>query len=319
MTDMAIILDTDIGGEPDDALALAMAAGLPDLALVITSDEHQGHRAEFARHLLDLLLRSDVPVVAGRELGRRGNWAADGIVPRGVPAQPTDVIAAVEALLGKTSDPVKWVGTGPMSNLADIITAIPAARQFTVTQVGGSHAWFTDRAEPTIGADLPAAHTVLSSGIRPRLLPAEIALDLYNAIDRDTVEYDIMARSADPACSMLLRHMDAWLDHHRRSINQSALLALALALDSPFLATTSTHIALDPVGRVRPGECAVFMTDHCDRRAYKDWVIPLLADIGIQHRRTFHPQPPPIRARTTLEVLGDYRSELGTPGGGADL
>lgn len=44
-----LILDTDIGGEPDDALALAIAAGLPSLALVITSDESGGRRARLAR------------------------------------------------------------------------------------------------------------------------------------------------------------------------------------------------------------------------------------------------------------------------------
>ncbi|WP_157777255.1 nucleoside hydrolase [Nocardia terpenica] len=316
---MAIILDTDIGGEPDDALALAVAAGLPDLALVITSDEHQGRRAEFARHLLDLLLRSDVPVIAGRELGRYDNWAADGIVPRGVPASPTDVIGAVGALLGETSDPVRWIGTGPMSNLADVLTAIPAARQFTVTQVGGSHTWFTDRAEPTIGADLPAARTVLSAGVQLRLLTAETTLDLYNVINRDTVEYDIMADSAESACVMLHNHMDVWLDHHRRNINQSALLALALALDLPFFTTSPTHIDLDPIGRIHPGEHRVSMTDSVDYRAYHTWSIPLLANIEKQHHTTTHGAPPPVRARTTLE---SFATELGTihaPEGGTGL
>ena len=54
-----LIIDTDIGGDPDDTLALAAAAlTVPELALVITCDETgppaPGQRARLARALLDL-------------------------------------------------------------------------------------------------------------------------------------------------------------------------------------------------------------------------------------------------------------------------
>ena len=51
---LPVILDADIGGEPDDAMALVIAAReLPELTLVVTSDEMSGQRARFARLLLD--------------------------------------------------------------------------------------------------------------------------------------------------------------------------------------------------------------------------------------------------------------------------
>jgi hypothetical protein len=40
---------------------------VPELSLVLTSDERGGERARFARHLLNLLGRPEVPVVAGAE------------------------------------------------------------------------------------------------------------------------------------------------------------------------------------------------------------------------------------------------------------
>lgn len=56
-----LILDTDIGGDPDDAIAVALAARrFPERALVITTDEHRGGRARFARQFLDLLGRPEV-------------------------------------------------------------------------------------------------------------------------------------------------------------------------------------------------------------------------------------------------------------------
>ena len=56
-----MIIDTDIGGDPDDTVAV-VAAGLrvPELALVVTSDEYGGERARFVRYLLDLVGRQDV-------------------------------------------------------------------------------------------------------------------------------------------------------------------------------------------------------------------------------------------------------------------
>jgi inosine-uridine nucleoside N-ribohydrolase len=77
------VVFTDIGGDVDDAAALVlMTVTDPQLALVVTVDEYpDGRRAKLARHLLDLLGRSDVRVVAGLALGASGYWAADGLFP----------------------------------------------------------------------------------------------------------------------------------------------------------------------------------------------------------------------------------------------
>lgn len=316
---MPIILDTDIGGEPDDALALALAAGLPGLSLVITSDEHNGRRAKMARQLLDLLMRSDVPVVAGRDLGHQDNWAAEGLVTQSIPSQPTDVLAAVDAVLRRTAEPVMWVGTGPMSNLADVMAANPAARRLMIIQAGGSHSWFTDRAEPTIGADIDAARSVLSADIPLVLLPAEVTMDILNVIDRDAIEYKIVARSKDPACTILRDHMDLWLDHHRASIDQSALMALALAVDSKHFTTSPRSISLDSVGRIQNGEHAVLMVDAVDYHAFNSWCIPLLANIEDQHRTISRSSMPTIRARTASEILISYHREVGQGDSGNDM
>jgi hypothetical protein len=140
VTHSFVILDTDIGRDVDDAIAVAAAAAtVPELALVITCDEYGGQRARFARHLLDLLGRRDVPVVAGADLGNSRFFCVDGLISEHVPDQPSDLEEAVETVSAAASLPVRWVGMDPMSNLARLADTRPdLLARMEVTQMGGA-------------------------------------------------------------------------------------------------------------------------------------------------------------------------------------
>jgi purine nucleosidase len=64
-----VILDTDIGDDIDDALALALALQSPELrVLAITTVLHQGERrADLTYRILELYHRTDIPVGVGAE------------------------------------------------------------------------------------------------------------------------------------------------------------------------------------------------------------------------------------------------------------
>jgi purine nucleosidase len=66
---MRLHIDTDLGGDPDDACALAMVLGWPDVDLVgiTTTAEPDGQRAGYVAHVLELVGRTDIPVAAGAE------------------------------------------------------------------------------------------------------------------------------------------------------------------------------------------------------------------------------------------------------------
>jgi hypothetical protein len=61
------IIDTDIGTDVDDAMAISLAALSPDLEILGVTTVHADAplRARIARKLLDLAGRNDVPVVSG--------------------------------------------------------------------------------------------------------------------------------------------------------------------------------------------------------------------------------------------------------------
>ena len=125
---MRIHLDTDIGSDTDDACALAMLLGLPEVELVgiTTTIDPGGRRAGFVARCLDLAGRTDIPVAAGAEVSMTtGTFPGtipddarywDGpIEPR--PSRPGDCVslfrASVEA--GATI-----VAIGPYTNLAQL-------------------------------------------------------------------------------------------------------------------------------------------------------------------------------------------------------
>ena len=69
MKQVNIILDTDIGTDVDDALALALALNSPEIELLVVSvvSTQVSLRAQLAAKILRVCGREEIPVAAGRE------------------------------------------------------------------------------------------------------------------------------------------------------------------------------------------------------------------------------------------------------------
>lgn len=273
---MPLVVDTDLGGDPDDAVALAVAAGLPELALVVTSDEHDRRRARLARHLLDLLGRADVPVIAGRDLGNTRYWAADGLTPDTIPDQSTDLVAAVEHVVAR-AERLRWLAIGPLSNLADLASARPdLANRLAVTAMGGAINYrHPDRAEHNIRLDVDAARTVLATSDTPWIVPSDVSFTSANEITVDSPEYEALSTANNPTWERLLTaHMDQWFAGFHPGTMQHDALALALSMRLPFLDVSLTTVVLDDIGRMSTNSAGrhVFLTTAADYPAFRRWL-----------------------------------------------
>ncbi len=121
-----IHLDTDLGGDTDDACALAMLVGLDDVELVgvTTTVDARGSRAGAARRVLDLAGATAVPVFAGAALSLTNKAVADDATadprqwPGGVTAVRSPPGAALDALASAAEQDVTAVAIGPLTNLA---------------------------------------------------------------------------------------------------------------------------------------------------------------------------------------------------------
>jgi purine nucleosidase len=139
-----VVIDTDIGADPDDAIAVALAVASSELSvrgLTIVSGDVDW-RARIATRVLGMLGRPDIPVIRG---GLPGGML--GIEGRGVlDLEAHDPEATVQG-----SDAAGWlieqslqrpfhlVAIGPLTNLAEAIERDPAfaTRLHGITVMGG--------------------------------------------------------------------------------------------------------------------------------------------------------------------------------------
>ncbi|MGQ0773196.1 MAG: nucleoside hydrolase [Pseudonocardiales bacterium] len=289
LRDTLMIVDTDIGGDPDDALALVCAARVAQLALVITSDEHDGERARFARHLLDQLGRKDVPVLAGRQLGDAPCISIEGLTPVDVPAQPTDVLHAVATVLGGTTSPVRWVGMGPLSNLAAVFEARPdLASRLEIVQMGGALRYRDpDQAEHNFRLDPTAATTVLRTAHQPTLVLSDVTFTPEIELTADSPLYrQLTAHDAPVWARTVAAHLDQWFERFHPGSMQHDALTLSLGLELPFVDFYGERVALDNIGRMcaHPDGADVFLGGGALYEEFRWWLSKQLAITPIDDR-----------------------------------
>ncbi|MFB9909614.1 nucleoside hydrolase [Allokutzneria oryzae] len=272
-----LIVDTDAGGDPDDAVALVLAAAEPTLALVTTVDELGGRRAKFVRHLLDLVGRPDVPVVAGADLGGTRMDCIDGLVPDSVAAQPVGVVDAVAAVCARTEGLVRWAGLGPVTNLAEVLTTRPdLAERLVVTQMGGALNYRDpERAEHNFRVDPAAAEVLLRAARQPRLVMSDTTFTPEIEIVEDSEQHRRLADPSAPEWARLVAaHMDRWFDRFHPGTIQHDALALSAALQLPYVGLRRERVVLDAIGRMTaaPGGHHVWISATADYRAFMAWL-----------------------------------------------
>jgi inosine-uridine nucleoside N-ribohydrolase len=113
-------LDTDLGGDPDDACALAMLLGWPGVELtgITTVLDEGGQRAGYVHHVLELAGRTDIPVVAGEAWTLTNNQAhPDGLRPDVAP-RPSPRTAFLDCLDASVAQGATIIAIGPLTNIA---------------------------------------------------------------------------------------------------------------------------------------------------------------------------------------------------------
>ena len=220
-----ILLDTDIGTDVDDALALAFALRHPEieLATVTTVSGDTRRRAQIAAKLILLNGGPRIEVAAGRSqpLTSEGRTFWAGHEGRGLLEESEDIPISsrdgvdliIDTLL---AEEMEVVTIGPLTNLAAALEREPriAKRVPRLTVMGG----FFHRCElggklvpPSVdynlNADPQASIAVLSAPIPTTYVPADVTMRTH-LLDEHVQRLEAVA---DPLLQALARLVRVWM------------------------------------------------------------------------------------------------------------
>lgn len=227
---LPIILDCDPGH--DDAIALILALASPELELkaVTTSAGNQTPEKTLrnALRILTLLQRSDIPVAGGavkplmRELiiadnvhGESGLDGPELPEPNFAPQQ-CNAVELIAKTLRESAEPVTIVATGPLTNIALLLTSHAELRPkiARIVIMGGAAGLgnWTPAAEFNIYVDPEAAEIVFQSG-----LPIVMAgLDVTHRAQIMSEDIERFRQLGNPVSAVVADLLDFFMEYHKQ-------------------------------------------------------------------------------------------------------
>jgi purine nucleosidase len=220
-----IHLDTDLGGDIDDACALAMLLGWPgvELAGITTCINHGGRRAGYVAHCLKLAGRDDIPVAAGAEVSLTTRRSADPVIgderywPATIPPRPSPPGAALDLLERSIQGGATMVTIGSYTNLALLEVARPgrlgrvpvvAMGGWTGPPAAGLPAWGPEM-DHNVQFDARAAQVLAAAATRLTLVTLPVTLKAHlRAADLPRL------RASGPLGELLARQGEAHGEDH---------------------------------------------------------------------------------------------------------
>lgn len=210
-----IVIDTDIGDDIDDALAIVLALKSPELEVagLTTVYRNTGLRTKLALQLLKAYERPDIPVATG--IGSPLLTQTDA---GSIPCQWLDGYSdiesncsqhAVDFLIDQVSrDPkITIVAIGPLTNIACAVMKSPEVmRQAEIVLMGGMHSAFYP--EWNIVCDPEAAAIVFNSGLKLTMVGLDVTLKCrLTQSDVDRIKLRGKSETA-----FLSRLLSQWMD-----------------------------------------------------------------------------------------------------------
>jgi purine nucleosidase len=216
---LPFVLDTDIGTDVDDALALALALRHPglDLRAVTTVSGNTARRAAIASRLLQLAGRPEVEVATGVGGHDERAWMGhegEGLAGLDDAPPPSDRDAVTLLVEAAAEQPLTIATIGMQSNVAAALERDPgfASRVARVAVMGGVFAplrWEGHPVSPShdhnLNVDPNASLRALDAGLPTLYVPCDVTF----GTSLSTAALDRL-RTADELCRALADLIDVW-------------------------------------------------------------------------------------------------------------
>lgn len=249
-----VIIDTDIGDAPDDALALALALRSPELDVraVTTVIDDVELKTRFAWKELGVFGRRDIPLAMGAEeplLDTKGSSQSKqfSVLTSADTVPDTVRLSAVPFIINMLNQsPAKMtlIALGPLTNIALVLKTEPRIRSKIERIVIMGGAFQTSRAEYNVKRDRAAAEIVFNSGVPMTV----VGLDVTEQCKLRDEDLDKLRIADDPVGRFLLRLVE--LDRAASAGTNPTLydpLAVAVAFRPDLIETQagSIHVPLE--------------------------------------------------------------------------
>lgn len=218
-----ILLDTDIGDDIDDALALALALNSPEIELlgITTVFGDTLRRAELTQHLLQIFEREDIPIAIGVGKPLQQRHAPSGVAQAEILGnrQPDQgkfstfsgpELIAQQALTYEGQ--LTLVCIGPLTNVALALLIEPRISSTirSIIMMGGTSG--IPLPEWNVRSDVEAAHIVLHAGIPITLL----GLNVTTRCQLSNFDIQRLQATQTSRAQLLSRLIAIWQRHRPR-------------------------------------------------------------------------------------------------------
>lgn len=250
-----IIIDTDIGDDIDDALAIALALKSPEIDLkgITTVYKNTVLRAKIASRLLKTMCRMDIPVVVGI-----GKPLINDVDLNEVPCQYTNDMDietisyngdAVDFIIDKvttSNGEISIVPIGPLTNIAAVLIKKPEIKQMIkkIVLMGGSYYKYEN--EYNIGCDPEAARIVFESGIEI----VGVGLDVTQKCILSQDDIEKIKNHGTSVSDLLHKLITLW---NRENLRLHDPLAVAVSFDESFVKLEKSMVKIETKGEFSRG------------------------------------------------------------------
>lgn len=261
MATKKILIDTDIGGDVDDALALAMALNTPDIEIVGITNVYLANawRAGVTKQLLKVYGREDIPVCTGAEKPLIG-WWDESRIPNSSPdygeyrgeALPHACDFIIR--MAETVEDLTVVAIGPLTNLGLALAKAPhITGKIRILMMGGQ----VNRAHPewNIVCDPEAARIVFESGAPITM----VGLDVTNRCQFTREEVDMVGQAGNVRSDTLAQMMEIFIQNFGYLPILHDPLAMSLLMWDDILTLEKKNILIETGGQYTRG-----LTIDCD-------------------------------------------------------
>lgn len=256
-----ILIDTDIGGDVDDALALGMALNTPEIEIVGITNVYLANawRAGVTKELLRVYGREEIPVCTGAEKPLIG-WWDEKRIPNSSPDygeyRGEKLPHAADFIIRKAeeTDDLVLLAIGPLTNVGLALAKAPhIAKRLRIFMMGGQ----LNKAHPewNIVCDPEAARIVFESGADVTM----VGLDVTNRCRFTRDEVDEIKNAGNPRAERLGLMMEQFIRNFGYLPILHDPLALAALIWPDLLKLERKRILIETRGELTRG-----LTIDCD-------------------------------------------------------